>query len=74
MPEQVWHTPSTAGRAAGVTAERIRQLCNEGRLKCVRDALGRRLIPEVALRDLLADREKALERRQQGRADSSPRK
>jgi len=58
MSRRVFHSPSTAARLVGVTAERIRQLCDEGRVKCLKDVAGRRFIPDVEIRKLIADRAK----------------
>lgn len=50
------HSPATAGRLLGVSAERVRQLISEGRLKCLRDAAGRRIIRDRDLQRLIVKR------------------
>ncbi len=48
-----------AARAARVSAEWMRQLCDSGRVQHVRDSSGRRLIPQKELERLLQQREQA---------------
>ena len=60
MIDQQWLTPTQAGRRLELRAERVRQLTAEGRLACVRTALGRLLDP--------ADVERLAEERRRRRA------
>jgi excisionase family DNA binding protein len=55
MRQALYHTVSTAARALGLSPSRVRQLCNEGRIPCVLDATGRRLITEDALMQYLKE-------------------
>lgn len=48
-----------AARKAGLSTERLRQLCDQGRLEHIRDASGRRLIPGHILASFLAKRKGA---------------
>ena len=70
MPKRVLHSPATAGRIVGVTPERIRQLCNAGTLRCVRDAAGRRFIPDSEIEKLIALR---AEREQRAKSPTAER-
>ncbi len=46
-----------AARRLALSPERIRELCDQGRLAHVRDASGRRLIPEAEIERMHRDRE-----------------
>ncbi|MCL6650296.1 MAG: helix-turn-helix domain-containing protein [Chloroflexi bacterium] len=47
-----------AARRLSLSPERVRALCRSGQLKHLRDATGRRLIPEAALAALIRRRER----------------
>jgi hypothetical protein len=47
-----------AARRLSLSSERVRALCRSGQLKHLRDATGRRLIPEAALAALIRRRER----------------
>lgn len=49
-------TVGLAARRVGLSPERVRAYCNAGRLDHIRDAAGRRLIPETALERFAAER------------------
>lgn len=63
ITDEVLHSTGTASRKLELSPERIRQLCDTGELPFVRDAGGRRLITESALRDLRERRIRAKEKR-----------
>ena len=64
MIDQHWLTPTQAGRRLELSAERVRQLTAEGRLACIRTALGRLLDPR--------DVERPAEDRRRRRAGGGP--
>lgn len=47
-----------AARRLSLSSERVRALCRSGQLKHLRDATGRRLIPETSLAELIRRRER----------------
>jgi hypothetical protein len=53
MSKPVFHSPASAGRVLNLTPQRIRQLCDDGQLECLRDVAGRRLIPADAVEEFL---------------------
>lgn len=55
-------------RRLSLSSERVRALCRAGQLKHLRDATGRRLIPESAVASLIRRRE-----RQRAAAGRQPR-
>ena len=48
--------PHEVARMLGVTPERVRQLCNEGRLPAERGLFNTRLIPRQAVERLIEER------------------
>ncbi len=50
--------PHQAAKILNVTPERVRQLCDTGRLPCERGTLGIRLISRGAVEQLAAERER----------------
>jgi predicted site-specific integrase-resolvase len=58
--EELWLMPTgLAALRLGLSRERVIQLCDEGRLEYIRDASGRRLIPEDAIARLERTRQRA---------------
>ena len=53
MDTETLYPVGSVAREAGFSPEWIRRLCDRGDLACVRDAAGRRLIPEGALRQFV---------------------
>jgi len=59
MPHAIgdqWLAPTEAARILGLTTDRIRQFCNEGRLTHLRTPLGR-LIEGASVEQMRAERE-----------------
>lgn len=50
--------PHQAARILKVTPERVRQLCDAGRIPCERGTLGIRLIPREAVERLARERQR----------------
>lgn len=51
-----------AAKVLGVTPERVRQLCDVGRLSCERGTMNIRLIPRASVEKLAEQRKRAQQR------------
>ncbi len=56
--DEVFHTTSTAARELRLSEETVRNLCDRGILRSVRDGVNRRLITSEAIRDFLEEKQR----------------